>query len=404
MEETAPAESVGYRLAVQRKLAGYTQQQLAMRANYSAELIGKVERGVKLASPALTAAAARALRVDVETLTGQPYGAAITDPRADHAGIPALRMALDCADEPDPLLVGPPMTAPELRGRLDACERDRQRSRYSQMVAELPELLQHASMLAAEARPVSEAADTAWALLDDTYELAGAASYQFGYLDLSALAARCGQQAGLRSGDPLRAAAHMVNGTRVRLHRGDYAGVLRVTERALADIADEHNPAADAVRAQLHLGAAIAHARSGAGDRADEHIGAARELIGAGIPPHPYYGVIATAGNIACHWVAAPVELADGTTAVDRATRTRIPDDEQPSRIGHYWIDVARGWTLHGDRANAIDALNHARRITPQQTRYHPMVHETVQLLAETDRRATDSLAGISRWLGISLS
>lgn len=33
----------------------------------------------------------------------------------------------------------------------------------------------------------------------------------------------------------------------------------------------------------------------------------------------------------------------------------------------------------------------------------HPQVHETVHLLAETDRRATDSLAGFARWIGVTL-
>ncbi len=401
MDDTAPTESVGHRLAVARKLAGLTQQQLAGRSNFSVSLIGQVERGVTPASPALTAAAARALGIDVEALTGQPYGAAITHPQADHAGIPALRIALDCAD--DPVLTGPPMTPAELRQRLDACHRDQQRSRHSQVVAQLPELLQHAYVLTAEARPATEAADTAWALLNDAYELAGEVSYVFGYFDLAALAAKCSGQAALRSGDPLRVAATTFQGTGVRLYRGDYAGVLRVIERALSEIAELRSPAAQAVRAQLHLRQGITQARGGAGDRADEHISAARELVGSGIPAHPYYGVVATAGNVGCHWVAAPVELADGTTAVDRATRVQIPDTEQPSRVGHLWIDVARGWTLHGDRAQALDALNRARRIAPQQTRYHPQVHETVHLLAETDRRATDSLAGFARWAGIPL-
>lgn len=39
----------------------------------------------------------------------------------------------------------------------------------------------------------------------------------------------------------------------------------------------------------------------------------------------------------------------------------------------------------------------------PQLTRYHPQVHETVYLLAETNRRATDSLAGFALWIGITL-
>jgi hypothetical protein len=58
---------------------------------------------------------------------------------------------------------------------------------------------------------------------------------------------------------------------------------------------------------------------------------------------------------------------------------------------------------LHGDRGKALGALKEASRITPQQTRYHPQVHETVRILAEHDRRATDSLAGFARWLGVTL-
>ncbi|MGH4021334.1 MAG: hypothetical protein ACRDT0_19320 [Pseudonocardiaceae bacterium] len=295
------------------------------------------------------------------------------------------------------------MTAAELRQRLDDCDRRRQRSRYSQVVAELPELLQHASVLTAEARPATEVAETAWALLDDAYQLAGSVSYRFGYLDLATLAKERAQQAAVRSGDPLRAAVAAFMGTTVRLHRGDYSGVQRVTERAQSDIAELRSPAAQAVRAQLHLRQSITHARSRAADRADEHIAAARELVGLGCPARPYYGVLASTGDVEIHWVAVPVELADGTTTVDRAARVRIPDDEPPSELGRHWIDVARGWTLHGDRGKALDTLNQARRIAPQLTRYHPSVHETVQLLAETDRRATDSLAGFARWAGIPL-
>jgi hypothetical protein len=93
----------------------------------------------------------------------------------------------------------------------------------------------------------------------------------------------------------------------------------------------------------------------------------------------------------------------DSTTAVARAGQVQNPERDEPSRAGRYWIDVARAWTLHGGRVQALDALNRARRIAPQLTRYHPHVHETVHLLAETDRRATDSLAGFARWLGVAL-
>lgn len=398
--DTAPEGAVGQRLAMQRKLAGLTQYQLADRAHVSKSLIQKVEGGVVPASPAFTAATARALGVDVEALTGQPYGPPITDPRADHAGIPALRAALDNDEEPD--VEGFPMPATELRAKLDQCEAHREKGRYSAIVGALPELLNHAYAIVGDARPGHDA-ETTWALLDDAYELARTVSLRFGYYDLAALAIRCGRDAAAKAGDPLRAALTTHRHAGLRLRRGEHAGVLRAIDRSHALIESERSPAANAVRAQLHLRQSTAHARLGAPDRADEHIGEARRLVAGGVPAHPYYGVKANAANVELDWVRMPVELSDGATAVSRVEQVQLPADAQPSRVGHHWIDVARAWTLHGDRAKALDALNKARRITPQQTRYHSQVHETVHILAETDRRATDSLAGFARWVGVHL-
>ena len=77
-ENTAPDGTVGQRVAVQRKLARLTQQQLADRADQQS-LISQVERGIVPASPAFTTAVARALRIEVDTLHGQPPP---IDPRA----------------------------------------------------------------------------------------------------------------------------------------------------------------------------------------------------------------------------------------------------------------------------------------------------------------------------------
>jgi transcriptional regulator with XRE-family HTH domain len=138
VDQTAPVGAVGHRMARQRALTGLSQSQLATCSQVSVDVTTQVERGVVAASPAFTAAVARALEVEVDTLYGQPYGPAITDPTADHA-VPALRAALDHAD--DPVLRQPPMTAAQLRGRLDSCGRDRAHSRYAQLTTALPELL-----------------------------------------------------------------------------------------------------------------------------------------------------------------------------------------------------------------------------------------------------------------------
>ncbi|MGH3853701.1 MAG: hypothetical protein ACRDR6_09395 [Pseudonocardiaceae bacterium] len=146
----------------------------------------------------------------------------------------------------------------------------------------------------------------------------------------------------MQSGDPLRGATAAYQRGALRLFRGDYVGVLRIMERAHSQIAQERSPTADSVRAQLHLRQAIAHARSGTTDRADEHITAARELVARRIPANPYYDVIATETNVTMHWVAVPVELSDGTTAVARAGQVQNPERDEPSRAGRYWIDVSR--------------------------------------------------------------
>jgi hypothetical protein len=42
-----------------------------------------------------------------------------------------------------------------------------------------------------------------------------------------------------------------------------------------------------------------------------------------------------------------------------------------------------------------------ARKIAPQQTRYHPMARETVHALARVERRSSDTLRGLASWMGL---
>jgi hypothetical protein len=108
--------------------------------------------------------------------------------------------------------------------------------------------------------------------------------------------------------------------------------------------------------------------------------------------------------NVGLHDVSAAVEMADGTLAVTRAREveragylTRLP----PERVGHYYIDLARGWLYHGDRRRALNALRRARRVAPQQVRYHPMVRDAVQAIAHAEPRPNEDLRAFAAWLGI---
>lgn len=399
MDDTM-ADSVGGRVATLRKLQGLKQHQLATKAHVSMSLIKKVESGHAPASPAFTAACARALGVEVTVLTGQPYEDLTTNPGADRAAIPLLRRALDAHD--NPYVDGPVWGAATLRARLDEGEALRRKSCYSELAERLVPLLHHLYAHAAQASKGS-ASETANALLDDGYNLAQAVAYKFGYLDLAALAADRLTRVAPQTGDPLRIAVAAFHRSDLQLHRGDYDLGRHALDRAQQVAREHRTPEGLSVLAQLHLRQAVFSARAGHADDSDAHINEARDIIDRGVPAAPYFDVHATRINVDIHSVAMPVELCDGTTALARAKASYIDERQEPERVGHHYIDLARAWVLHGDRELALRSLQAARRVAPLQTRYHPSVRETLHAIAAADRRSTDTLAGFARWAGITL-
>jgi transcriptional regulator with XRE-family HTH domain len=393
-------DSIGGRVAKLRKLQGLKQHQLATKAHQSLSLVKKVEAGHAPASPSFTAACARALGVDVTVLTGQPYEDLLAVRGSERAAIPELRRALDAYDNPQ--LDGPVSDAATLRHHLNDCRSLSDKSRYSDSLARLPRLLHQLYAFAADARGGS-AGETASAFLDDGYNLAQSASYRFGYIDLAALAVERRMAIAHQTGDPLRVSVAAFYRSHLQLHRGDYDLGMHTVEQAQALAGEQHSPEGRAIVAQLHLRQAVLAARAGRAEIADDHIVEAREIVDSGVPAKPYFGIRANRSNVDIHAVAVPVELADGTTAVTRAKSIHFDDDAEPSRVGHHYIDLARAWMLHGNRELAMRSLVTARRISPQQTRYHPSVRETVHAIAAADRRSTESLASYARWVGVNL-
>src|SRR5690242_13791164 len=100
--DVAEQERAGARIAVIRKTRGWTGRELARGAHVSYSLLAKVESGAVPASPALVGAVARALRVDVPRITGQPYEEPVGGPAGRlHGVIGAIRRSVDTYDLPD---------------------------------------------------------------------------------------------------------------------------------------------------------------------------------------------------------------------------------------------------------------------------------------------------------------
>src|SRR5215213_5203240 len=93
-------DSIGSRVASARKFRGFTQRKLADLAHVSYSLLTKVESGHVPATPAFIAAVARALRVDIVELTGQPYRGHNAREDQVHATIPEIRRVLLAHDVP----------------------------------------------------------------------------------------------------------------------------------------------------------------------------------------------------------------------------------------------------------------------------------------------------------------
>lgn len=396
------AERVGSRVAKLRKLAGWTQHQLAARAFVSTSLVKQVEQGKTPPSPAFVASCAQALGVDARDLYGISAEESITELHSQVAGIVELREALHAFDDPQP--TGDLLSVSALRQSLNKLERRRRSQKFSELAMALPATMHHLFAHVERTAPETDAGEDARSMLHDTYRLVANVGHHFRQADIAATASERHIFLAPSTGDPLRVALSDWHRSTHFMQNGLYAAGNRLLDRAIAKISERPpSPKSNGMSVQLHLRAAVMAARGGDGERADDHVREARRLVRNGCESTPYYNTDASELNVAIHWCAIPVEMYDGSESVNRASKVAIVDRTRPERVAHHHIDQARAWLLHENRERALTELNHARRISPQQTRMHPSVHETVRAIAEADRRATDTLAGFARWAGIRI-
>lgn len=395
-------QSVGERVRSARKIVGLTQLQLANRAHMSLSLVKKVEQGTTPASPAFIAACARALGLGVAELTNQPYPIHDRDEHRVHSVIPALRREIAAYLLPPTSGVAPRPVC-ELAEAVRHASGLRQSASLDQLGAELPALL--AELRAAAHHYEGAERERVYGLLAEAYAAAGQVAYKLGYADLSSLTTERVEWAAAHSGDQLAMAAADFYRAGELIATAEWRGALDYLDTARAAIADRlrtQDEAALAMHGVLHMKSGLAAARAGEADLSDAHLSEAQHAARYVTRGSDYYRLAFDADSANIWAVGLAVERRDGTEAVKRAASIEPFSPTTPrERVGHHWIDLARGFQLHGDRTASLEALYRARRICPLQTRYHPQVRETVATLAETDRRRTDSLAGFARWIGL---
>ncbi|MFJ6568531.1 helix-turn-helix domain-containing protein [Streptomyces sp. NPDC091292] len=395
-------ESIGARIASYRNLAAYTQREFAEHSHLSLGNIRKVERGERLPTHGFLATAARTLAVSVEELTGQPYrGQQRSDEKA-HAPIAAIRTVVRAFDLPPEWRTTPRLLG-EIADDLEEATRHRAAARYTRLGLALPELLEEltAAVHLLEGGRKRQAAK----MLASAYYMAHCLTYRLGYADLSGQLDDRQRWAADLSGDALTVALAQWSRAGGFQAAREYGAGLRLLAHArdrLTEEAGASSSSAVTLLGSLRLREATLASRARDEQATEHHLTEASRLAEQipGRMDRVHYHLTFGPGNVAVHNIAAQVELKNADEAARKASALRLPSSLPRTRRGHHHIDAARAFLAVGDRDKALTALQDARKVAPQQTRYHPMAREAVRLLAQQYRRVGQDVRTLAAWMG----
>lgn len=388
-------EHTGTRIAHYRKRAGLTQRGLALKIPYSYSLLTQVESGHKPASPDLVAAVARALSVDVTALTGQPYVTELQQDRLTQL-IRPIREALDLYDlGADPAIT--PRPTPLLAEAAERLCRQVRATLLHDAALELPDVIAEITT-AAHRSPSSEL----WAALASTYRTAHDVAVKLGYYDLSTVALDRMDWAACRASDPVLGAVRQYMRALVYFREGEYSIGQRLITSGYG-LLKQAEPSREraAVNGQLHLGASIIAARARDEDAVSAHLAEAKayaDQVGEATEVH-WLSFGPT--NVTVHAVSANVEMRKYGEALRNASQVVIPKEWAVSRAAHFHVDQARAQMEAGRTEAALKSLLTARRLAPQQTRYHSGARETIRGLIHLQRQTPDTLDHLAAWVGL---
>ncbi len=395
-------DHIGARIADFRKLRQLTQSGLAQRAYLSRGTIAKVEAGLTPATPAVVAAVARALEVDITVLNGQPYLEEMRQDRLDRM-ISPLSEALDLYDlGPDPDIT--PRHIDEISSEVNTLCAAASATEYKDTGEKLPGLLGELTTKFSLTQNAEERKRVA-ASLSWSYWVAYEFAYRLGYHQLASIALeRMGWTAD-QAQDPLLLAIRLGKRSAMLLRRGNNQLARKVLERGhqlIEQLDDTDSVSSLAVSGSLHLAGAIAAAQAKDEDSVAGYMELARkdsEEIGRDVP-RVYWASFGTT-NVAHFDVATNVELGKFGDAMKAARKLHFPAEHPRMRVGRYYIEMARAYAQMGKTAAAEKSLHLAREVAPQQARYHPLMRETIAVLVRRQRLAPERLASLAAWVGM---
>lgn len=388
-------EHTGARVAHARKVRRLTQRELADLSHVSYSTLTKVEQGAMPASPSVIGALARALSVPVAELNGQPYLEELRQDQLDGL-INPIREALNVYDlGADPEVQ--PRPVEELEAHADKLCAMVRATNIKQVAADLPSLIHEATKTA-----YVQPGYRQWQLLASAYRTAYDVTTKLGFPDLCTVALDRMDWAAQRASDPVLGGMRQYLRALAYLRASDYKTGKRLVSLGMSTL-EQADPGRvlDVVTGQLHLGAAVLAGRDKDKDVAEAHLAEAGRLAKRTGPAEKVHWLSFGPTNVGVHRVSVLAELDLYPEAVHQAEDMAIPDGWPPSRLAHHHAEVARAQMWTGHTEAAFKSLLAARKLAPQQTRYHPTVRETYGGLEAAKRRMPDTFTNYGSWLGM---
>ncbi|MFJ7192447.1 helix-turn-helix domain-containing protein [Streptomyces bacillaris] len=392
---TRDDDHTGTRIKEQRRLAGLTQRELSDRIPYSYSWLTQVECGARPASSDFVAAVARALRIDVTVLTGQPYVTQMQEDRLAEL-IRPIRESLDLYDLGDDPRVTT-RTAEELVTATEELCAHVRATHLHAAAAALPDVITELTALCWRS-PTTEL----WQALGSAYRTAHDVTVKLGYFDLASVALDRLGWAAERASDPCLAAMRQYFRGLVYFREGEYGIGLRLVgsgHRLLGP--GDGTREALTVAGQLHLGGSVLAARAEDASAASDHIARAREYAGRVGDASKVHWLNFGPVNVALHEMTVAMEMRQYDEALRQAKAIKLPASVATSRRAHFFIDRARVEMELGKAEASLRSLWAARRAAPEQTRYHPGARETIRGLVHLSRRTPEPLRNMAGWIGM---
>jgi transcriptional regulator with XRE-family HTH domain len=389
-----PEDHTGVRIARLRRERHLTQRALSDLAGIPYSTLTKTEQGVLPATPHVIAACARAMRVEVSTVVGQPYA---SDLRADELDvlIRPIREALDVYDlGPDPDV--------QVRPHADLW------TDAEQLCADVRagDIKKAASNVAGLIEEATTAAHTygdteGWLTLASCYRTSYDVAAKLGFSDLAQLSLARMDWAAQRGSNAVLGGMYQYLRALTYLREGKYRTGQRLVTLGLSTLGQaEDTRERRIVTGQLHLGGAVMAGRAHDETQALSHLAEAEHIaegVGEAVQVH---WLAFGPTNVKVHRVSVLAELDQYSKAVEATDGLTIPEDWPKSRTSHHFAEVARAQMWTGKTEASFKSLLLARKTAPQQAKYHPTVRETYAGLEAAHRRLPDSFLSYGSWLG----